>query len=307
MGARKADMETTEDYITRARNDPRTADELIEESVSAAGYRNSQDDVLSGTYWNPVRILHFRADAPTMAAANNLFSSENGAERVLAADILAQVAVGDETRGTEAADILLPIFEQETDVEVLGAIACAFGFIKDARCIPRLVQLSIHPDETVRYEVVLGLSGHDEESAIAALIVLSSDADEDVRNWATFGLGKQTEVGTPELRNALIARLSDPDDETRHEALVGLALRGDTRVVPAFFKELKSAGSAEELEDWYLITEAAIAVIQAAKNYPDARWCLLLEELMGLEIGDPSEARKAIKGCQSVRLRDSLS
>jgi len=67
-------MDTTEDYRERGRNDPRTTDELLEEAVAAVNNRNSEDDVLSDTYWKPVRIFHCRADDSVMAGANKLLS-----------------------------------------------------------------------------------------------------------------------------------------------------------------------------------------------------------------------------------------
>jgi len=86
--------------------------------------------------------------------------------------------------------------------------------------------------------VVLGLSGHENASAITALIELTNDADDEVRDWATFGIGTQVEADTPEIRDALYARTSDVDGDTRGEALVGLARRKDARVLEPLIREL---------------------------------------------------------------------
>lgn len=294
-------MDTTDEYRECGRNDPRTTDELLEEAAAAVIYKNSEDDVLSDKYWKPVCILHCRADNSVMTAATKLLTSETSEDRILAADILSQVAFGNETRRTKAADLLLPVFQRETNCEVLNSMAFAFGHIGDERSVPRLVELSSHPDESIRYAVVYGLSGQDNDRAIVTLIVLSADPDDDVGDWATFGLGTPTEVDTPELRNALIARLSDLDDETRNEALVGLTRRGDTRVVPAFLKELEFC-PPEMLEEWRLITDAANAAIHSAKKNPDREWCSLLEKLEALEIYDSMELQEAIEACKRVHL-----
>ena len=292
-------MDSPDEYRARGRSDPRTTEELLAEAVAAANYRDSEDDVLSDLYWKPVRIFHCRADDSVMAAATKLLVSEISEDRILAANILSQVALGNEKRRTEAADLLLPVFQRETDCEVLDTIADAFGHIGDERSVPRLVELSSHPNESLRLAVVHGLSGHHDERTIAVLIVLSSDPDDDVRNWATFGLGTQTETDTPELRNTLIARLNDHDDETRHEALVGLARRGDVRVVPALLMELEGC-APQMLHDLYLIAKACDAAADAAKRNPDKKWCSLLVKLMTLEICDLTEIREAIAACKKV-------
>jgi HEAT repeat protein len=97
-----------------------------------------------------------------------------------------------------------------------------------------------HADPDVRHAVVLALSGHDDHVAIYSLIALTSDPSEHVRDWATFALGTLLETDSPEIRHALISRLVDSDNDTRAEALVGLARRGDRTVVPALEKELAS-------------------------------------------------------------------
>lgn len=97
-----------------------------------------------------------------------------------------------------------------------------------------------HPDPRVRYGVTHALLGQDDARAIDLLIRLTTDRDADVRDWATFGIGTLSELDTPEIRGALAARLGDPHDDTRGEALIGLARRKDLRVVPALMKELSS-------------------------------------------------------------------
>ena len=70
-------------------------------------------------------------------------------------------------------------------------------------------------------------------TTLAALIALSADPEAAVRDWATFALGTLAEQDSPALRDALAARLDDPDEDTRLEAIHGLALRGDDRARPS--------------------------------------------------------------------------
>ena len=70
-----------------------------------------------------------------------------------------------------------------------------------------------------------------------------------VRDWATFALGTLADQDSRGLRDALVARLDDPDQETRLEAVHGLALRGDPRAVePA--RDLLAAHERETDSVW---------------------------------------------------------
>ena len=291
-------MESASEYMERKRNDLRTTEELLEDAAAAANYRDSDDAVLSDLYWEPIRILHFRADDFVMATATKLLTSATTNDRVLAADILSQVSCGNEARRSEAAELLLPVFERETHDRVQRAIAAAFGHISDTRAVPRLIELSRHSDEAVRFACVLGLSGLHNHSAVAALIVLSADPNDDVRNWATFGLGSQTTLDTPELRDALVARLHEEDDEIRGEAFVGLAERGDPRVIPALLHELRST-PLDVLRDWVLIHDSASAIARVATQTGGKEWLPILKKFQALEIGEASSIEAAIARCAS--------
>src|SRR5947209_10347206 len=92
----------------------------------------------------------------------------------------------------------------KSDPLVFEAIGLAFGHLHERRAIPLLAPLSKHQDNDVRLGVVKGLLNHPDATAIATLIELTKDEDEDVRNWATFGLGSQTDLDTAEIRAALL-------------------------------------------------------------------------------------------------------
>ena len=80
-----------------------------------------------------------------------------------------------------------------------------------------------------------------------------------VRDWATFALGTLAEADAEELRDALAARLDDPDEDTRLEAVHGLAVRGDPRAEAAARDLLAAHGDAEGDGVWtrHLLAETA--------------------------------------------------
>jgi HEAT repeat protein len=53
------------------------------------------------------------------------------------------------------------------------------------------------------------------------------DPDDEVRNWATFALGQQTQYDSTEIRDAIRERLSDTFEDARDEAVWALAIRHD--------------------------------------------------------------------------------
>lgn len=80
--------------------------------------------------------------------------------------------------------------------------------------------------------------GIDNINAIETLIKLSSDKLSHIRNWATFGLGTQIERNNKTIREALWARVNDKHQETKLEAIVGLAKRKDKRVNDIIKREI---------------------------------------------------------------------
>ena len=234
MTKRKEDNKSTWD---RAREDTRTTEELIEAAIEQWDWDEEQ---IQAVWPHTGRtVIQARGDAKTLESIKVLCASPKPRERAVGAGILGKFGLPQRTLPAECVDLLLAMLEKETDDEVLASIGFAIGHQnKDERVVEPLIKLKAHPNEDVRFAVVRGLSSQEDNRAIAALLDLMKDPDEDVRDWATFGVGQiydwsddPQRFDTPEIRQALLDRLDDPHWPTKHEALEGLAMRRDTRVV----------------------------------------------------------------------------
>ena len=237
-----------EAWIASIKNDPRPTHDLIGAALSS-----TDEDAR----WDLVTILHWRGTREVFEAARGLCRSDCPSERELGADVLGQLGVSPTTPAAfpeESVAVLLEGLAKETDLGALRAFLIALGHRKPLEAVPAIVRLKAHPDADIRYCVAYALGGHEDPLTINTLIELSGDEDAHVRDWATFGLGRLTNVDTPAIREALLRRVTDPDDDARGEALVGLARRNDVRVVEPLLNEL----SRDEVTEFAL--EAAFEI-----------------------------------------------
>ena len=192
-------------------------------------------------YWDAVWALQWRGTREVLYRAVGLCRSPCAVERRAGADILAQLGTPGRTFSEECLRVLLAMLEDEKDPVVIRSILVALSHKGRPEAVAHASRYYSHADPNVRHAVVFALMGHEDPGALRALVGLTRDPEASVRHWATFALGTQVEaVDTPELRDALVARLTDTDDDTRAEAIVGLARRGDRRMLPALREELAS-------------------------------------------------------------------
>jgi len=212
-------------------------DDLATEALLAAAEAHAEapDDAR----WDYVIALHFRPEEAVFRQAKAWCSSNIAALRALGADVLSQLGVYDRPFANEALPILWRLTQDEAETVVYAAFI-AIGHNDFHGLEGRCAGFLAHPSAEVRYAVAVALGRVQSDIATGMLIQLSRDPDPEVRNWATFGLGCLRDADTPELREALFRRLSDEHDETRGEAFVGLAVRGDRRVVKPLQAELAS-------------------------------------------------------------------
>ncbi len=213
------------------RGDLRTTEELVDFAL------NELSDELA---WQAVVELHFRGTEDVLQYAQRLSMSPSNRERRLGADILGQLGVPDRTFPAQCIDILCRMLSAEEDAEVLASVLIALSFQNCADAISLVIRFSDHSDPAVRYAVVQALASAECPEAITSLVRLSRDTDDDIRDWATFTLGTLFEADTPQIRDALFDRIADRHDDTRGEALLGLARRKDPGVIDALKAELGS-------------------------------------------------------------------
>jgi HEAT repeat protein len=231
---------------------------LFASAIELASADQSRD---SHEYWQWVRSLRRRPERDVFERAVALCAGDSVIGRIVGADVLAQLGDVDVNgRRPFAADtvpILRALLVANHDQVITSAVH-ALSHHRGAD-VPELRELARHASSDIRYAVAHALSGREDTEAVALLLQLMTDVDDAVRDWATFAIGTQCDADAPDIRGALSARLADSDDETRGEAMVGLARRGDTSVISAVADALECGDPGQ------LVFDAAEEILE---HYP---------------------------------------
>lgn len=184
--------------------------------------------------WNAITELQMRGSEKMLAMAEALTRSVNWRRRGLGLYIAGQLRRREKSSSAEYAveqtQRLLLAALHDKHTEVVRAAVSGLGHRPHAEAVSRLVELSAHGDGGLRFDVAVSLGRYQEPAATDALLRLMADLDDDVRDWATFGIGSMQKSDSPEIRAALWKNLRDKCEDVRGEALMGLAERRDERV-----------------------------------------------------------------------------
>ena len=265
-------------------------DELVSQALALDDDNEDEDD----RYWEIVLELQRRGDRETFEAARALCLAEADDARCLGIAVLAQLGSRDGRPFLEETlPLVIGLCHDGASDDVLAASLHALGHLEDARGIRPVLAQRGHRDPTVRLAVAQsaeGVAGEPPDPQIVdAVIELTRDEDDGVRNWSTFSLALLFEIDTPAVREALQERLEDPDEMTAAEALAGLAARGDTRAPDAVLARLLAGieGGFSEHAVAELVVDAAellgdprfipaLATLREQEQDPD--WCERLTE-----------------------------
>jgi HEAT repeat protein len=222
-----------------------STEELLAMAVAEATSDGEDDDA----YWERVWLLQKRDPGETWSLLLPLTEHVDPRVRALVPDVLRYLGGIHRPLIEESVALFERTLQHDAAPQVLEAIGHALGELGVPAAVEMMIPYASHPEPDVRFAVVSALLRHREARAIQTLIELSRDEIGRVRDWATFGLGSQVVgvdpdtqgedvVDTPAVRDALADRLNDPDEDARCEAIVGLAMRRDPRVLPVLVQEL---------------------------------------------------------------------
>jgi len=204
----------------------REIDELLDEAAAAPSWEDA---------WPWLAAAAMRGSDEAFDAAIERTGRAEPGDRAIGADLVGRLVQHAPKFAEPALRRLVEMLDAgEDDPEVLAGILGGLSWLEDERALEPLLRFVNHRDEAVRFGVAVGIpsaldAADPDPAGVVALITLSTDADSDVRDAATVGLGSKLQVDTPEVRAALGDRLSDSSFDTSCEALVGLARRGDNR------------------------------------------------------------------------------
>lgn len=201
-------------------------------------------------YWECICKLQRSASENVLDTCKLYSVDEDWAKRGVAVDICSEMGIRNESITgipafpDERETILINIAQEEKDSRVIEALGYALSHFKVPGAIEFLAIHKNHIDAEIRLAVAHGLCGYESEVAISSLLELMKDEDEDVRDWATFGIGTQIETDTDEIRDALYENLDVEYDGQYYEALNGLCERHDPRGM-SLLKEIIVKGPAD--------------------------------------------------------------
>lgn len=196
-------------------------------------------------YWRYITELRQRKTSDIYEKATELANAKDVNEKVIGIDILAQFGYP-RKYSKQTLKTYFNLLKSENSIKVVSSALYGIGHNNENLTtyqINFICNYHTHKSATIRYSLTFALSGIENNVAIDTLIKLSKDKDSDIRDWATFGIGSQIELDNEAIREALFERLSDPDDDTKKEAILGLARRKDKRVKDLLKIELDNANN----------------------------------------------------------------
>ncbi len=265
----------------------------------------SRIDSTSDARWNLVSSLRDRAPDDVFPQAEKWCASEDWRERELGTDLLVNGWNLDPELSfpmkPEAGRLLQSLLQDPHPDVVVSAIHAAAHLDVSYELLSDRMDLAVHESTSVRHAMASSIHVQDTgKNEFRMLLALMQDEDHEVRNWAIFNLGTQSNIDGTEIREALRAGLKDSFVLARMEAVTGLARRGDAVVIPIIRDALEQGSHADDfhlMDDW----------LEAAAEIASPELLPSLEGLRTTFDDDLDPLNLAIRRCRGEISPDGVS
>jgi hypothetical protein len=206
-------------------------------------------------YWNQITPLRQFVNKEMISECFQLIDSDDVKYKQIGIDILCQLGQNRKVFVKELLEKIFTIFEASLDEKLICTGLFAIGhnnkYLK-VNQIKILEKFQTSKSKNIRYALTFSLLGIENHKAVETLIKLAKDRSSQVKDWATFGLGTQIKTDNEKIRNILYKNCFSKDNQTKQEAIKGLANRKDERVKEIILQELKNGNSGSLLFDTIL-------------------------------------------------------
>jgi hypothetical protein len=196
-----------------------------------------------GTHWDNIRELRSRASEDIFRRSCELIKSRDVKKRLIGSEILSQFfGVPPRPLIKPILKLFFEVLKREKNSAVISTIFYGIGHNSEylkKKDIKFLCEFRDNKNIEVKQGLVFALGGIDDKAAIDTLIDFTTDKHSSIRDWATFGIGAQSDRDNSKIREALWGRINDKHNKTRQEAIFGLAKRTDSRVKEVLINELE--------------------------------------------------------------------
>lgn len=206
-----------------AKADPRTSEELVQALLRCKSYKDHHEFL---------SVILPRGGKKEFALGAELLKAKEAKKVIIGARILGELGYFKKPFELERRVLLEEALKQEKRVSVINGIIFALGHLGAEPSLSVLISYLNHTSTWVRYPLAHALGAINHPLAVEGLLKLAKDEDQDVRDWATFGLHLGIEdTPNPVLPEARLKvfkdGLKDPFFEVVFESISGLIAMKD--------------------------------------------------------------------------------
>lgn len=199
-----------------------------------------QNNKSTKTRWENIKILRTRPSRDLFKKCEELIKSNNYKDKLIGIDILAQLGIPPRPFIQETLKIYFDILKTETNPYIIKSTLYGISHNNDNLTntqIKKICDFQNTNNYIIKEGLVHALGFIENLESINILIKLTKDKSNYIRNWATFFIG-QSEIDNSIIRETLWNRIKDKHQETRFEAICGLAIRNEQNIIKIIKDEL---------------------------------------------------------------------